>query len=379
MTIRWVYLDESEFILNGLEYIAYGALITEEQITQEYTDEALNALQKFKEDDDKDFNRQDERTLQRQYFHACDDSCCGHTAICRQIENINGAILLNCIPKSNDVDINWLSMLSSSIGLYHSGYTALIYEQRPELTSKKIEELYKNYDSQLIQSYADLLWTPVYFPEPGYKIVNKSEPGVQFIDFILWAYQRHLNDDSRWHNRVVQNAMMSKGCVHFQSQYADNKTTDDFFFECCLNHGLKDNDTNYREEYNELLSNKDKEFLNKNKYDEITDENIKNSLLLINSVMSKIIYNKEPERYFESQIKYAIENKLTNLENFLVVFLKIFDNFELIKNVDDELKCHLLIARKIVALSFYYGYSDRLRLQQELITTWQELANKNFV
>lgn len=57
MTIRWVYLDESEFQLNGQPYIAYGALITEDIIKQDNINKALNTLQTFKDNQDPDYNQ----------------------------------------------------------------------------------------------------------------------------------------------------------------------------------------------------------------------------------------------------------------------------------------------------------------------------------
>ena len=66
MTIRWVYLDESEFQLNGQPYIAYGALITEDIIKQDNINKALNTLQTFKDNQDPDYNQKnDNRTIER--------------------------------------------------------------------------------------------------------------------------------------------------------------------------------------------------------------------------------------------------------------------------------------------------------------------------
>lgn len=367
MTIRWIYLDESEFQLNGKPYIAYGALITEDVVTQEHINRALATLQKFKDNQDKDYlPKNDNRTLEREYFHACDDACCAHTAICKEIETLNGEMSLNCIQKSEKSNLNALSMTSAIMGLHHSGYSALIYEQRTGLTNEIINTLVQEYELSVIRDYAKSLFMPICFSEPGYKISDKAEPGIQFIDFILWAYQRKLNGNPDWYNRIHQNSIKSKG-IHITTQYAEDQENEDFFLTSTLNKGLTipENIGVYND------TNLNKNYLSINNLDDINDKNICNSLLLINDIMNRVQYNKNPERYFEAQIKYCIENRKNNLEGFLITFLKMFDTFNFLNMASDiETKNRMLLARKIVALSFYPEYSKRLELQNKLQEAW---------
>lgn len=376
MTIRWVYLDESEFQLNGQPYIAYGALITEDIIKQDNINKALNTLQTFKDDQDPDYNQKnDNRTIERGYFHACDDACCAHTAICLEIENLNGEVSLNCIPKNKKANLNALSMTSAIQGLHHRGYSALIYEERTGLSNNVINNLIQEYEMGVICDYASTLFMPICFSEPGYKISNKQEPGIQFIDFILWAYQRKLNGNTDWYNRVHKNSLKSKG-VHITAQYAENQETEDYFLNFTLNKGLTIPDTIGMYDNKELNKN----YLSINALDEINDKNILDSLLLINNLMSKVQYNKNPQRFFEMQIKESIENRKNNLEGFLIAFLKMFDTFNFINLAPDIItKNRLLLARKIVALSFYHSYSDRIELQEKLKSCWKVLINLGWV
>lgn len=376
MTIRWIYLDESEFQLDDKPYIAYGALITEDIVTQENINKALTTLRKFKDNQDKDYlPKNDNRTLERGYFHACDDACCAHTAICREIENLNGEISLNCIPKSETSNLNALSMTSAIMGLHHIGYSALIYEQRTGLTNEIINTLVQEYEISVIRDYASTLFMPICFSEPGYKISDKAEPGIQFIDFILWAYQRKLNGNPDWYNRIHQNSIKSKG-IHITTQYAENQVNEDFFLTSTLNKGLTipENIGVYHD------TNLNKNYLSINNLDDITDKNIFDSLLLINDIMSRIRYNQNPERFFEMQIKDCIENRKNNLEAFLRIFLKMFDTFNFLNMATDiETKNKLLLARKIAALSFYYKYSDCIELQNKLQEIWNVLITLKFV
>lgn len=376
MKTRWIYLDESEFQLNGKPYIAYGALITENIVKQENIDRALATLQEFKMNKDKDYlPKNDNRTLERGYFHACDDACCAHTAICKEIEYLNGEISLNCIPKSKKSDINVLSMTSAIKGLHHNGYSALIYEQRSGLTNEIINSLVQEYEISVIRDYAKSLFMPICFSEPGYKISDKTEPGIQFIDFILWAYQRKLNGNSDWYNRIHQNSIKAKG-IHITTQYAENQGNEDFFLTSTLNKGLilPENIGIYHD------VNLNKSYLSINNFDDINDENIFVSLVLINNIMSEFQYNKNPERYFEVQIKECIENKKSNLEGFLMVFLKMFDTFNFLNlALDAEAKNRMLLARKIAALSFCPEYSECLELQNKLQETWDILIASKFV
>ena len=376
MTIRWVYLDESEFQLNGQPYIAYGALITEDIIKQDNINKALNTLQTFKDNQDPDYNQKnDNRTIERGYFHACDDACCAHTAICLEIENLNGEISLNCIPKSEKSNLNALSMTSAIKGLHHKGYSALIYEERTGLTNNVINNLVQEYEMSVICDYAGSLFMPICFSEPGYKISNKQEPGIQFIDFILWAYQRKLNGNTDWYNRIYKNSLKSKG-VHITAQYAENQKTEDYFLDFTINKGLTIPDTVGMYDDKELNQN----YLSINSLDEINDKNILDSLLLINDVMGKVQYNQNPQRFFEVQIKESIENKKNNLEGFLIAFLKMFDTFNFINLTPDiSTKNRLLLARKIAALSFYHSYPAKLELQNKLISCWNALMGFGWV
>ena len=127
-------------------------------------------------------------------------------------------------------------------------------------------------------------------------------------------------------------------------------------------------------------ANLNKSYLSINNFDDINDENIFNSLLLINDIMSKIQYNKNPKQYFEVQIKECIKNKKSNLEGFLIVFLKMFDTFNFLNlALDVETKNQMLLARKIVALSFYPEYSECLELQNKLQKVWNMLIASKFV
>ena len=376
MKIRWIYLDESEFQLDDKPYIAYGALITEDIVTQENINRALTTLRKFKDNQDKDYlPKNDNKTLERGYFHACDDACCAHTAICREIENLNGEISLNCIPKSEQSNLNALSITSAIKGIHHRGYSALIYEQRTGLTNEIINTLVQEYEISVIRDYASTLFMPICFSEPGYKISDKAEPGIQFIDFILWAYQRKLNGNPDWYNRIHQNSIKSKG-IHITTQYAENQVNEDFFLTSTLNKGLTipENIGVYHD------TNLNKNYLSINNLDDITDKNIFDSLLLINDIMSRIRYNQNPERFFEMQIKDCIENRKNNLEAFLRIFLKMFDTFNFLNMATDiETKNKLLLARKIAALSFYYKYSDYIKLQNKLQEIWNVLITLKLV
>ena len=376
MTIRWVYLDESEFQLNGQPYIAYGALITEDIIKQDNINKALNTLQTFKDNQDPDYNQKnDNRTIERGYFHACDDSCCAHTSICLEIENLNGEVSLNCIPKNEKANLNALSMTSAIQGLHHRGYSALIYEERTGLSNNVINNLIQEYEMGVICDYASTLFMPICFSEPGYKISNKQEPGIQFIDFILWAYQRKLNGNPDWYNRIYKNSLKSKG-VHITAQYAENQKTEDYFLDFTINKGLTIPDTVGMYDDKELNQN----YLSINSLDEINDKNILDSLLLINDVMGKGQYNQNPQRFFEVQIKESIENKKNNLEGFLIAFLKMFDTFNFINLTPDiSTKNRLLLARKIAALSFYHSYPAKLELQNKLISCWNALMGFGWV
>lgn len=84
MNHRYIYLDETTFGECD-EYCGYGSLITESQITNIVINEALKNLQGDPDMGKGSCKKQDHRTLDRQYFHAGDDSKNGHSHLCRSI------------------------------------------------------------------------------------------------------------------------------------------------------------------------------------------------------------------------------------------------------------------------------------------------------
>lgn len=78
----------------------------------------------------------------------------------------------------------------------------MIYENRNDLTKLNIENLLKSNEEYMLHNIDNFMYTPIYFPQLCYKLADKKEPGLQIVDFILWAYQRSLCNSDDWLNKI---------------------------------------------------------------------------------------------------------------------------------------------------------------------------------
>lgn len=205
----YVYLDETEF--GEGKYSGYASLITEKRIGQEVIDDALKNL----EDDPDRFQEpqktMDDRTLARGYFHAADDSKNAHSHLCN---SINKHVLGNfkshtfhtdSLNFKNTEDAYDLASKLSVVGLFSkTRELTFIFEGRNGLSAKLLlERWWPALWKSLSQNCFSAPFIVKYYPKVKFEISDKSDPGSQVVDFILWSSQRatYVKDD-RWYNRL---------------------------------------------------------------------------------------------------------------------------------------------------------------------------------
>lgn len=208
----YAYADEAIFITNSTTNeiaLGCGIFVTKNKIENFVIDEALFNLAKGNKFDIK----KDQRTLNRKYFHASDDSPNGHSCLCSSINKyIKGVFDYTFIDKINQIETKGFSEKQFNRCLSHSTLELflttdeifLIIEKREalniEILSKWKEQLYKMYESASynIPSYK------TFYPKLNIELENKSESGLQIVDFLMWAANRtkKSNPDQFWHNCI---------------------------------------------------------------------------------------------------------------------------------------------------------------------------------
>lgn len=205
--MKYIYLDES---INE-NYVGYGALfVTDGNLAKQVVDKALIDLINDPDRNDKQCKELDDRTISRQFFHACDDSKNAHSHICTAINtSLKGEFY------SQVFDINKMSKEESSIEYLFdltSGLSSLrmfetrepvtiVFEERNGLTKQKIEEWLNRYSNSVVASVYDHPYIPTLFPEVKIEISSKENSGLQCCDFLLWAVMRKLQGKSTWYDR----------------------------------------------------------------------------------------------------------------------------------------------------------------------------------
>ncbi|QXH53216.1 hypothetical protein KSS94_08910 [Pseudomonas fakonensis] len=205
----FVYLDETEF--GDGSFSGYGCLVSPTRIGRAVIDEALENLR----DDPDRFNpRQkpmDDRTLQRSFFHAADDSKNAHSHLCRSIckhvvGDYNSHIFhTGAHSFSSKDELYDLASKLAVVGLFsRSAELTFIFERRGNLNVLA-----------LLSKWWPVLWFDLarnayaspfivkYYPKVSFEVLDKSEPGLQVVDFMLWAAQKaRMDDRSNWFSRL---------------------------------------------------------------------------------------------------------------------------------------------------------------------------------
>lgn len=201
----YFYADETQCEYNSgkitTKAYGYGVLITRYRV--EDTDVIIEALMHLKRDPDihkLDRKAYDEVTIQREYFHACEDSANAHSHLCTAIRKyIQGKFRYDYDDKSQYSDILSRSCLEFT---YRNEPIVFVIEERADFQQSNadiwIENAYKCIEKSLVQSPD----TPAYFPEIKIEIKNKKNAGLQVTDFILWAINRTKNKKPEWQNKL---------------------------------------------------------------------------------------------------------------------------------------------------------------------------------
>lgn len=210
----YAYADETIFTINNTTNelaLGCGILVTKNKIEEFVIDDALIELGK---DADFDFQK-DQRTLNIKFFHSSEDSKNGHSYLCNSInKNVKGVFDYTFIDKINQNETTTKGFSENQFNrcLSHSTLELflttdeifLIIENREALNletlSKWQTQLYKLYEGATYNSPS----FKTFYPKLNIQLKGKSEPGLQVVDFLMWAINRTKtsNPNQVWHNRI---------------------------------------------------------------------------------------------------------------------------------------------------------------------------------
>lgn len=369
--MRYIYLDETEFILEGVKWFGYGALITNQPIEQNLIDEALSYLKKFKDNGDPDFKDKDDKTLQNKYFHASEDFLCAHCSICKQIENIDGVFCAELVKSIYPEDLMKSSLWASISGMSSPETTILIYENRENLNNLHIEKLIEEHQIYMLHNIDKFMYTPIYFPQLGYKITDKTEPGLQLVDFILWAYQRSLCTSDDWLKKIEKNRLKTTTgfTIKMETKPENGKNC---FCNITINKGIKE----YLDQIN--LYNNTKISCT----DKVSQSLIKQLIMDVYATLHKTFSDGviKGNKYLNEELGYAVNNIAQSPGNLFTIFLKLFDSLSFLdENHSDQINELWLTYKKLVAESFNFENKNVWELRhKQFDNAWQELINENF-
>jgi hypothetical protein len=350
----FVYLDETEF--GEGQFSGYACLVTPERIEQVVIDEALENLRNDPDRFHHDQKPMDDRTLERSFFHAADDSKNAHSHLCRAIcSHVKGDFRSHVFHTakhsfSSKEDLYDLASKLAVVGLFsHCVELTFVFEQRGNLNvGALLSKWWPDLWFDLARNTNVSPFVVKYYPKVTFEIAGKSEPGLQVVDFMLWAAQKaRMDSRSKWFERLpgwskcktttIDGGWEGETIRMLVPILPDGRRYD--LVDC------KFDDP----KYNDL---------------DILWQIVVNVQVVINR--SCFLSDRSHISHFYDDIEYLCAQRLVvhdiqHIKKMASCFIKLFDNIELIhKEMPRAEKTFWLAARKCMALVFSEGPIPRL-------------------
>lgn len=209
--MRRIYSDESTFS-EPRACIGVGMLISD---SNSFETLIITAMKNLINDEDRfkePAKSLDDRTIERGFFHASEDSKNAHSHLCTQINTISNAEFVcdffdkSKLPKHEQYDgylYRRATILSSVNATYTTDELKFYFENREDVTIDSLRGLYHELEENSLLGIYDLPFIPHFFPKVDFEIVDKTNAGMQCGDFILWTVNRFVNGDRVWFERIT--------------------------------------------------------------------------------------------------------------------------------------------------------------------------------
>jgi hypothetical protein len=218
----WIYIDESgnpcpTGSSEKLRHFSVGMLTVLDEISAEPIHRALEAL---RNDPNGQEEKKDRRTLERGWFHASKDSKNGHSSICKEASRLCPAEFeVLCFDKSG-IDRNKPDSMSPA--QFHAAMVKLVFQRvfmnrivrvilvvagRGTLAQTGASVWKETLIREMVFHAAQHPSIPCCFPEVIVRVEESKTPGIQMVDFLLWAAMRanRLTTDRecQWADRAM--------------------------------------------------------------------------------------------------------------------------------------------------------------------------------
>lgn len=208
------YVDETKDDNSGL--CGAGLLVTTADVQANVIEQALIELQQDPDRERPDRVRQDDLTLERRFFHASADSANAHSHLCTAIKkHVEGVFICSLFDtrkvrderrwaQLEDTDFqNAAWVLAADFTTYGATPVDFLIEGRDGLgpTGEKwIDAFCRRRDWERLSLKGQKI--PIAYPPMSCEVGPKTAPGLQVVDFLLWATLRSINGKSDWANRA---------------------------------------------------------------------------------------------------------------------------------------------------------------------------------
>ncbi len=202
----WIYLDETSI---G-SWRGAGAMVIPNPMPHIAVDQALEALARDDDEKGEAVQKMDQRTLSRGYFHACEDSANAHSYWTNALNrHFNGVFIYSIREDDGRGDAEaFFEHLSTTLlsSLPRRSRVHALFERRngfgPDAAGELVSELYRRLDWVAYE----LPQVNIHYPCVEASIGTKVDPGLQAVDFLLWAtLQKLVNPGSKkavWRDRI---------------------------------------------------------------------------------------------------------------------------------------------------------------------------------
>lgn len=371
--VEYGYSDETEFMqssTNAFPTIGSGILVCTEPVTENIIKEALNNLDK-----DSDKNEIDLKTLSRGYFHASEDSKNAHSHLCKTIvKHLNGYFrysffnlnktTVESLPTAKE-RFRRLTLKVASLGFFidEAKEVNLTIESRNNFLASHakiwLEQFFDEFDRMAYEQPTFF----TYYPNIHLNIVDKLNPGIQIVDFLLWSLNRANREfaDLTWLNRLE---MRQYTWMHDEDKFENGGIYH------LKNYKLKLGRLNYPFNSEDILSEKELFHI----FSAI-------ETVLQNLFSSKLPPHVEHLKFLLSSISSYLNGstKLTEatLDKICSAFIRFFDTLPIYQELDDsdKEKWELLIkSKKLCGMLLHKHLLHSVRTA-DFILNWKNSNN----
>ena len=201
-------------------YFLLGMVFAEKPFETEFIESALESLKSDSDVKTSDEEIRDKALLERGWFHASEDSKHAHSYFCVGLNAIKEPYEYKVIywdkeykgaedlKTEADVHRHLIQQVLTEFASHEKFRLHVNIAHRSSFSTNHINKFKKEHiDSQLYSASKTPFITSSVINDIRVSVVDGSDPGIQLVDFILWAYKRKLiNGNTIWYDRIIDDS-----------------------------------------------------------------------------------------------------------------------------------------------------------------------------